>query len=290
MNAIDAQGRLFMVAVIAGLAASLWIPFPALDIQLLVMLVLVIVLGVPHGALDLIFAKRLLALHSRTGWLAFLIIYLLLAALVVLVWRNFPWAFLLGFLAMSVFHFSGDLKERAPLLLRLLYGGGIIVLPAALHAEQLGQLFSLLIGSPEGRPLADALHVIAWPWLALTGIAAIWSLKKYTAAAMETICVAAALTFMPPILGFTLYFCLMHSARHVLRTKHFAQASWPSLFRIAVGPVIGTLVLGYWGWQALAGSGLTATIVQTVFVGLAALTVPHMALVERVQWHPSSRQ
>jgi hypothetical protein len=52
--------------------------------------------------------------------------------------------------------------------------------------------------------------------------------------------------------------------------------------------MIGTLVLGYWGWQELAGSGLTATIVQTVFVGLAALTVPHMALVERVRWQETA--
>ena len=108
------------------------------------------------------------------------------------------------------------------------------------------------------------------------------------AAALETISVAAALTLMPPILGFTLYFCLMHSARHVLRTKHFAQASWQRLIRIAAGPMIGTLVLGYWGWQELADSGLTATIVQTVFVGLAALTVPHMALVERVRWQETA--
>jgi Brp/Blh family beta-carotene 15,15'-monooxygenase len=288
MNAIDVQGRVFMVAAILGLATSLFVPFPVLEIQLLVMLVLVIALGVPHGALDLIFAKRLLALHTRTGWSVFLIAYLGLAALVVLIWRSFPWAFLIGFLAMSMFHFSGDLKDRAPLPLRLLYGGGIIFFPAALHAEPLGQLFSLLIGSPEGRPLADALHTVAWPWLALTGIIAAWNLKKTPAAALETISVAAALTLMPPILGFTLYFCLMHSARHVLRTKHFAQASWQRLIRIAAGPMIGTLVLGYWGWQELADSGLTATIVQTVFVGLAALTVPHMALVERVRWQETA--
>jgi hypothetical protein len=59
---------------------------------------------------------------------------------------------------------------------------------------------------------------------------------------------------------------------------------------IAAGPVIGTLVLGFWGWQGLAESGLTAKMVQVVFVGLAALTVPHMALVERVHWRSPDRE
>ena len=286
MNAIDVQGRFFMVAIMLSLSVSLFVPLPSLEIQLLVMLVLVIVLGVPHGALDLVFAKQLLSLHTRSGWLAFLIAYLLLAGLVVLIWRSFPRAFLLGFLAISMFHFSGDLKGRAPLPLSLLYGGGIIILPAVFHSEQLGLLFSVLIGSTEGRTVADALHAIAWPWLAVTGVAAVWIAKQNPGAALETTSVAVALVCMPPILGFTLYFCLMHSVRHVLRTKQFAQVSWRTLFWIASGPVMGTLVLGYLGWHYLADSGLTATIVQIVFVGLAALTVPHMALVERVRWHP----
>ena len=290
MNAIDTQGKGFIAAVMLSLVVSLFVPFPALEIQLLIMLILVIVLGVPHGALDLIFAKRLLVLHTLTGWSVFLIAYLGLAALVVLVWWRFPSAFLLGFLALSVFHFSGDLKARAPFSLRLLYGGGIILFPAVLHAQALGQLFSMLIGGPQGQPMANALHALAWPWLALTAAVVVWHLKRHPVAAWETLSVAAALTLLPPILGFTLYFCLMHSARHVLRTKQYAQASWPSLVWIAAGPVIGTLVLGFWGWQGLAESGLTAKMVQVVFVGLAALTVPHMALVERVHWRSPDRE
>jgi Brp/Blh family beta-carotene 15,15'-monooxygenase len=88
----------------------------------------------------------------------------------------------------------------------------------------------------------------------------------------------------PPLLAFTLYFCGMHSARHILRTIDYSGTfSRPLLALSALLPMIGVLVIAVVGWEFLKGKSLDERIVQVVFVGLAALTVPHMALVERVR-------
>jgi len=79
----------------------------------------------------------------------------------------------------------------------------------------------------------------------------------------------------------------MHSARHIVRTWHYVGAGAGQaarLGRAALLPTFGTLVLGAavaYCWRA---QPLEAGLIQWLFVGLAALTVPHMALVEPVRW------
>ena len=103
-------------------------------------------------------------------------------------------------------------------------------------------------------------------------------------AALELATLVAVSVTAPPLVAFTVYFCVMHSPRHILRTlarlqggearNALAMALWPM---VAVG-VAATLV----GLLA-SGVPLQARVLQIVFVGLAALTLPHMALLERAR-------
>jgi Brp/Blh family beta-carotene 15,15'-monooxygenase len=87
------------------------------------------------------------------------------------------------------------------------------------------------------------------------------------------------------LLAFTVFFCTMHSARHIVRTWHYAgTGSIAQLIRAALLPMLGTLILGGAAAYFLRTEPLEAGMMQLVFVGLAALTVPHMALVEQVRW------
>ncbi len=47
--------------------------------------------------------------------------------------------------------------------------------------------------------------------------------------------------------------------------------------------MLGALLASATAWHFLDGMPINGAIIQLVFVGLAAVTVPHMALVERVR-------
>jgi Brp/Blh family beta-carotene 15,15'-monooxygenase len=241
-------------------------------------------LGVPHGALDPIFAKKLYQLSSTLRWTVFLACYILLACVVVLAWWYAPAIFLWVFLILSVIHFSGDLRQGTSPLAQVLYGGASIVLPGALHQEELGHLFTLLIGDARGHSLAFTLHILAWPWLTGLALESLRIFKAGRQTVLEMGAVTAIATLLSPLIAFTIFFCFMHSARHIVRTQIYTAASMRVLVAVAAGPLLGVVVLGGAAWVFFPPSEMDSRVIQFVFVGLAALTVPHMCLVERLRW------
>ena len=279
------QGLAFSALAWLSLAVMLWLPHLDAQAQLAVLSPLILLLGVPHGALDPVFARQLTGLRSAAGWSLFTIAYLAAAAAVVALWWFAPGFFLGAFLLISVLHFSGDPEGQTPVLFRVLYGGAVIVCPLALHAEEVSQLFAALAGESAAQTTVAALHWAAWPWIAALGVAAVAGAKQDQARSIELVSLTALLTFAPPLIGFTIFFCCMHSARHVLRTRDFSSpATFRHLFGIAGWPMLATVAGVAIAWWLSDGKPLDMRLAQLLFVGLAALTVPHMIIVERVRF------
>lgn len=289
MTALRLQGWLFCTIAIgvAGVALAVG---DALTLRFgsttgLLLAVLILLLGVPHGAFDTVFAKKLHGVHGWLGWLVFSLAYLSLSLLVLLAWHHAPSLFLTGFLILSALHFSGDLATGTHFVARLLYGGTMMVLPALLHENEMARLFSFLVAPQAALALAAFLHEISWPWLLATTLAAAWQMRTHYLSGFEMAAAALLALLAPPLLAFTVFFCTMHSARHIVRTWHYAgTGSVAQLSRAALLPMLGTLILGGAAAYFLRTEPLEAGVMQLVFVGLAALTVPHMALVEQVRW------
>ena len=263
---------------------------------LAVLFLVILFLGVPHGALDTLYARSLYRLQSYWAWAAFGLTYAGLAAMVVALWLITPLVFLVGFLLVSAFHFSGDPVEKTPALFRALYGGAIIVFPALLHAPQVTELFSFLSGAEAAERVAGALHWIALPWLFAVLLAAAHHAKKNSLSSLEMVSVSALAVLAPPLLAFGMFFCAMHSVRHILRTRqYFEKRSFFHLFQVALLPFLLTLTGAAAGWYFLQKQSFDARVVQLLFVSLAALTVPHMMLVDRLRFlgcvrgHPTER-
>ena len=282
--ALQLQGRLFcalaLALAIAGLAGA------RLDVrhELVVTGALILLLGVPHGAFDVVVARRLFRIADLRGWALFSLFYIGLAALVVAFWWLAPTLFLCAFLAVAALHFGGDPAAGASTLSRALYGGAVIVLPALWHGAELQRLLGLVAGPASGAFVATGLSLLAAPWLGATVLACVLQARAARLAAMELAALAALSVAAPPLVAFTVYFCAMHSPRHILRTlaslrgaearNAMALAIWPTAVVLAAAALTG--------WLA-SGIPIETRVMQLVFVGLAALTLPHMVLLERLR-------
>jgi Brp/Blh family beta-carotene 15,15'-monooxygenase len=289
MSPLRIQGFLFSLCALGAAAffALVWSHKGDFNGQsgLIILATLILLLGVPHGAFDTIFAYRLYDLRKPTDWMIFTMIYLLLAAVVVAVWWWAPMGFLILFLLISAAHFSGDPEEGTPHATRILYGGSVLLLPALFHSEEMAQLFGLLVGNEPALLLMPWIKLIAWLWLPCVVIGVILLAWSDWLGAMEIASVVLLSVAAPPLIAFTLFFCGMHSARHILRTIDYSGSLSRRLLALsALLPMIGVAVVSALAWWFLKGKSLDERLIQIVFVGLAALTVPHMALVERVRF------
>jgi Brp/Blh family beta-carotene 15,15'-monooxygenase len=284
VKALQIQGLAFSITALLVSALSVGIGRPDEQTELIVLGVLILLLGVPHGALDTIFAHRLYGIRTPLGWIGFVALYLLLAAAVVAFWVVAPAGFLLGFLVISAAHFSGDPAEGTPLPVRILQGGGVLILPALLHEGEMGRLFALLAGQDAAGTVMPLIRLLAWIWLPCVLLTVILRARRDRLGAFETGSIALLSVAAPPLVSFTLFFCGMHSARHILRTIEYSgHLSTRLLVGAALLPMTGVLIASGAAWHFLEGTPLDVRLVQIVFVGLAALTVPHMALIERVR-------
>ena len=245
---------------------------------------LILLLGVPHGAFDVVLARKIFGVADFKGWALFSLLYTGLSALVVGLWYVAPLLFLCAFLAFAALHFGADPAAGASKLARGLYGGAVIVLPALWHGAELQRLLGLVAGPASAALVAPVLSQIAPAWLGATVLACALQARTARLAALELAALAALAVTAPPLLTFTVYFCAMHSPRHILRTlaslrgadarNALALAIWPTAAVLAAAVLIG--------WLA-SGVPIETRVMQLVFVGLAALTLPHMVLLERLR-------
>ena len=255
--------------------------------ELLVAGALIALLGMPHGAFDVVFARKLFGVVDLQGWALFSLLYLGLAAVVVGFWFVAPTPFLCAFLVCSALHFGGDPAAGTSKFTRGLYGGAVIVLPALWHGPELQRLLGLVAGPASAAYVAPVLSQMAAPWLGATALSCLLLARTSRMAASELIGLAALSVTAPPLVAFTVYFCAMHSPRHILRAlgsfphsevrNALVLALWPALAVLAV--VTALAVTG----GLSSGRSTPAWVMQIVFVGLAALTLPHMVLLERVR-------
>jgi len=280
MTAMATPRGLFLVSAAVTLAAvALGEPSPTLQVALLAPLVAV--LGVPHGALDVDMARALWPLERRAARLAFGAGYLGVAAGVLGFWLIAPGPALAAFLAYSAAHFAGDWRDELARPARLAAGAAAIALPAAAHESEVARLFTALAPSEAATLCAAILHAAAPPLTAVAVAAA--ALARRPGVVAELVALTTLALVAPPLITFLVYFCGLHSPRHFVETIARLGLGWSRGVAAALPLSVGTLVLAAAGAAFLAGLDTAPEVValKTVFVGLAALAVPHMVLVER---------
>ena len=251
-------------------------------------LALVIIIGLPHGAFDAAISLSMISSKKKiTRFTGILLSYLLLAVLVILVWKQFPEISLLIFLIISVMHFGMADFSAYPTNLKwphiIAHGGIVAIWLPIVNKQEVMQLFSILTNS-EAPLLWESLTILFIFWF-ISGILHLWETLrfKHHIVTLELFSLILLAYFAPPLVTFAVYFCFIHSRRHFTFV-------WGQLQQISSKKMIisSAVILSSSSW--MLGGGLywylnlnmTASdaALQTIFIGLAALTVPHMMLID----------
>ena len=264
----------------------------SVDLLNLIGLLAVVFIGLPHGAMDGALAIHLGWMNRPIKAVIFLLAYVGLAALVVSMWLIVPTAGFLMFLAISLFHFGrGDIVPRAKdhQLAEVLMRGGLVLAGISLfHRSEVDSIFEVLIGSNTRivwffLQAVGVLTLVLIPYVIISK-----SQQERTAASVEVIGLLALFAIAPPLLGFAIYFCGVHSVRHF---KHMGTMLKSTLqqFQVTRTTVVFSFMTWAVGLLVLANQsssiGLEPALLQVIFIGLAALTVPHMILVDGIVKH-----
>lgn len=263
---------------------------PTLD---LVALAAVALIGLPHGALDGAIAMHLGLARGPLVFVRFLLLYIGMAGLVVVAWMLAPTVSLLVFLLISMLHFgTGDARHGAGWLRSvevIAHGGLVVVGISQLHHPDVDIIFGYLTGG-DTRVVWNVLDIAT----VVVGIAIVicigqglWH-RRWRNTALELVGLGILFAMTPPLVGFAVYFCLVHSVRHVtsvlatLRREmsRFALVNQATLLTVASW-VAGALTFSWFADMA----NPEPMLMRVVFIGLAALTVPHMILVDGIYRH-----
>ena len=235
-------------------------------------------LGLPHGALDGILLRNSAFWQKRFAWLRFHLLYLVLAVAVVIAWWQAPVVGLTVFLIISAVHFGGDFKP-SPRPLQWLAGAWLLLLPIGFHTSAVSDLFVVLSG-PEAAELARLL-ALPIPVLVLGGLMISLFLSKTRILLPVEIGLLLLLAWAtPPLVYFTVYFCCLHSLRHFHRSWRHMPRDWRGRMRqeVVVYTLLTLLAAAMVGIWLSTGVEADALLMKLVFIGLAALTVPHMLI------------
>ena len=250
----------------------------------------IVLIGLPHGALDGAVAMHLGIVQRFSDLARFMIVYIALAALVVVTWTVAPSISLILFLIISMLHFgAGDVKNGRGSLgftEALAHGGLAIVGISQFHRGEVNEIFAYLTNRDTATVwLAIDILTVGVIVAVIRCIVQASKNPKWATTVLELLLLGIIYAIAPPLLGFAIYFCCVHSARHfrkVYATIKETVASGNIKNQAILFTVISWIAAGvaFWMFADFADPG--PTILRITFIGLAALTVPHMILIDGI--------
>ena len=273
--------------------------FTNLNISYLFCLLLILTIGVSHGALDHLKGKKLLTILNIKKFYIFYLIYILMALSVILIWTIVPAITLIVFLGVASFHFGKEdtqfLINKSSKLISILYlfrGLLIIITPLYFNFDETVTIFKMLLIDSEQFYLSLGFiekYKIIEIAIGLSALSSIvlflseFNIKKF-AIFLDFFSIIILNYYLSPLVAFTIYFCFLHSIRHTISLaiemdnsnlknglKLFAQKALPLTVLTAILSLLGLYFLNN-------VYELNSAILKIIFIGLASLTFPHILL------------
>jgi Brp/Blh family beta-carotene 15,15'-monooxygenase len=271
-------GRVFIATTALLLCAALLGNQLSPNATLAALVAGVTLLGLPHGALDPMVARKAFASQRSYTTAAFYIAYLVLVLGYWSLWNHFPTFGLSSFLLIAAFHFGSDWEDRGHFLMRCAYGCAVVTLPAFRFPAEVASIYEML-GTEHALGLVAISRAIAPVAVDIALIGAALQFQRHSSDFFELLTITVGALFLHPLVFFTCYFTLLHSPRHLLETAEgLGMTRLRNIYLATLPVLLATLVLGAIAYVLLPHIGVSARLLRVVFIGLAALTVPHMLL------------
>jgi beta-carotene 15,15'-dioxygenase len=236
-----------------------------------------LLLGLPHGTLDIALIRQS---HRTKNMGAVVALYLGCAAAMYSLWQVAPAAALVLFFGLSISHFAEDWSGRLPPFLAHGTAMALLMAPAMFHSETLKSLFAALVGNSYAGLLTDAAILVA-PLsvvIASVGLVSLWR-DGYRTLTIATALSLVGMICLPPLVGFALFFCLMHSPTQfsagLLSLRLRGVRQWSVIVAPLTVAALGIAALIY---SRLAEGPVSTSVIISAFVTLSVLTLPHMAV------------
>jgi beta-carotene 15,15'-dioxygenase len=286
-----------LVSLLLVVFALLW-PALATYSTLWIAPLIILLLGVPHGAADHYLFKSLLTkaagpqvmLKFYAGYLGLMVSYGLM-------WWFNPFLSLAAFLLLSAYHFGQSnwnylaLSKTWQIPVYFLQGAFVLGVPILWHFEDAKPIIQAII--PLSNP--DVSHQLAiWSVALLTilnlgVIFLLWwrgilTLLLAKAEAINLIILLALFLSTPLFLGFAVYFSAWHALGSVLDQIAFFRLKKPNYQAIDyIKQATPYSVLAIFGLGAMVWASAqlrTSEAMAMLFVFLSLVTLPHMLLID----------
>ena len=264
-----------------------------LDLNLIICLFLILIIGISHGSLDNLKGRKLLKIFGFKSDYIFYISYLAISSLIILLWIIFPNTVLLLFLIVACYHFGKEdtvfLVEKKIFLNELLYflkGSSVISAPLLFHRDETIEIFRTLNFNVFENSLFNNQFLIVILFLSFISSFFLSYKKNINHKILmitDFLSIIIINFFLSPILAFTLYFCFLHSIRHSITLIFELDKSVKNGFKKFIRKAIPlTLITGFAFIFAIYLLNnfyeLNEAIYKVIFIGLASLTFPHILL------------
>lgn len=288
---------LWLSALLAVLVALLF-PDWVQKSEYLIALLLILVIGLPHGATDhLLFRQLVREKGKAVSMVRFYIVYVGLVLGYGVLWVLLPSLALILFLFVSVYHFGQSnwnyLAPRA-WTMHLSWGAFVLFVPVVWHFDESREILSTMLrrevpGISQGIRIA----VVAGLLVLNQGLIIRKAIRKELqvwGSVLESVnlwILLGMFVALPLLLGFAMYFAGWHAMSSSLDqiaffrrdrigfgVRHYIRAAAPYTLMALLG-----LGLLYIAWSQMAPGTLEPGL---LFMFIAAVTLPHMLLIDQV--------
>ena len=273
--------------------------FEILIISPVICLLLILSIGISHGALDNQKGKRLIQLYNIKNSYFFYLIYSMIGLSIIVFWLYFPTTSLIIFLIVASYHFGKEdteflikNKNASNLILYFLKGSLIIIAPLMFHFTETINIFKLLLIQDENFYLfldfIESNQILSFALLTSLLVNTYYFINNFKILNIliffDFLSIVVLNYFVSPLIAFTIYFCFLHSFRHSISLINeldkdnfkngayiFIKKALPLTLLTSIFFVISLYFLSNY-YQ------LSDAILKVIFIGLASLTFPHILL------------